>query len=95
VTVTNCGTVPESGVVVSQTVALADPAGTPPPPPSARGSVSRAETTLRSGASQALTLPTLAVASGHTYTVTVAVSVPASQVTREGSTQTFLVKIAA
>jgi hypothetical protein len=95
VTVTNCGTVPESGVVVSQTLALADPAGTPPPPSNARGSVSRATISLRSGTSQALTLPALVVASGHTYTLTVAVAVPASQVTRAGSTQEFLVKIAA
>ncbi len=96
VTVTNCGTVPESAVVVSQTLALADPAGTPPPPSTARGSVSRATiSNLRSGTSQALTLPALAVASGHTYTLTVAVAVPASQVTRAGSTQTFLLKIAA
>ena len=93
VTVTNCGTVPESGVAVSQTLTLADPAGTTAPTPRARGSVSRATISLRSGSSQALTLPALVVAPGHTYTLRVAVAVPASQVTRAGSTQTFLIRI--
>ena len=93
VTVTNCGTVPESGVQVSQTLALADPAGTPLPPSDARGSASRAMVSLQSGSSVALTLPPLTVASGHTYTLTVAVATPANQQDRAGSTQQFLVQI--
>ncbi len=93
VTVTNCGTVPESGVRVSQTLALADPAGTALPAPSTRGSVSRATVALRSGSSKALTLPALAVAPGHTYTLTIAVAVPAGQVNRAGSSQEFLIRI--
>ena len=95
VTVTNCGTVPESGVRVSQTLVLADPAGTTLPAPSARGSVSRATVALRSGSSMALKLPALAVSPGHTYTLTVAVAVPAGQVNRAGSSQEFLIQISA
>lgn len=94
VTVTNCGTVPESGVVVTQALALADPAGTFLPPPSARASVSRITIALASGSSQALTLRPLAVAGGHQYTLTVAVAVPASQQDRAGDTQAFLLRIA-
>ncbi len=94
VTVTNCGTVPESGVVVSQTLALADPAGTAPPAPAARGSSSRTTVTLASGSSRALTLRPLAVAGGHLYTLTVSVTVPAAQLDRAGSTQQFLLRIA-
>jgi hypothetical protein len=92
-TVTNCGTVPESGVIVTQTLALADPAGTPLPAPTARGSASRATVTLRSGSSTAISLAPLSVASGHTYTLTVAVAVPPSQQLRAGSTQQFLIHI--
>ena len=94
VTVTNCGTVPESGVVVTQTLALADPAGTPLPPADARASTSRTTVTLASGSSMALTLRPLTVAGGHLYTLTVAVEVPASQQDRAGSSQQFLLRIA-
>jgi hypothetical protein len=94
VTVTNCGTVPESGVVVTQTLALADPAGTPLPPADARASASRTTVTLASGSSMALTLRPLTVAGGHLYTLTVAVEVPASQQDRAGSSQQFLLRIA-
>ncbi|HEY5097719.1 MAG TPA: hypothetical protein VII46_06695 [Acidimicrobiales bacterium] len=92
-TVTNCGTVPETGVVVTQTLALADPAGTAPPRPSARGSASRVRVALRSGSSMALRLPSLSVATGHLYTLTVQVAVPASQQDTAGSTQQFLLQI--
>lgn len=92
-TVTNCGTVPESGVVVTQTLALDDPAGMAPPAPGARGSASRATVTLRSGSSVALTLAPLAVEPGHTYTLTVTVAVPPGQLLRAGSTQQFLIHI--
>ena len=94
VTVTNCGTVPESGVVVTQTLALADPAGTALPPAGARASTSRATIDLASGMSMALTLRPLSVADGHNYTLTVAVAVPAGQQDRAGSTQQFLIHIA-
>jgi hypothetical protein len=93
VTVTNCGTVPETGVVVTQTLALADPAGTAPPQSGAGGSASRATVALPSGSSMALTLPSLTVAPGHLYTLTVAVAVPASQQDRAGSSQQFLLQI--
>jgi len=92
-TVTNCGTVPESGVVVTQTLALDDPAGTAPPAAAARGSASRATVTLRSGSSVALSLARLTVAPGHTYTLTIAVAVPPSQLLRDGTTQQFLIHI--
>jgi hypothetical protein len=95
VTVTNCGTVPESGVVVTQTLALADPAGAPLPPPGARASASRTTLNLASGTSMALTLRALSVAGGHSYTLTVTVAVPAAQQDRAGSTQQFLIHIAA
>jgi hypothetical protein len=92
-TVTNCGTVPETGVVVTQTLALADPAGTAPPRPGARGSASRVKVALRSGSSMALRLPSLSVATGHLYTLAVQVAVPASQQDTAGSTQQFLLQI--
>ena len=95
VTVTNCGTVPESGVVVTQTLALADPAGTPLPRLGARASASRTTLTLASATSMALTLRPLSVAGGHSYTLTVAVAVPAAQQDRAGSTQQFLIHVAA
>ncbi len=94
VTVTNCGTVPESGVAVTETLTLADPAGTPPPPRGARGSAAGITITLAAGSSRALTLRPLGVAGGHLYTLTVAVSVPPSQQDRAGSTQQFLLRIA-
>ena len=94
VTVTNCGTVPESDVVVTQSLALADPAGSPLPPPGARASASRTTVTMASGSSKALTLRPLAVAGGHRYTLTVSVAVPASQQDRAGTTQEFLLRIA-
>jgi hypothetical protein len=91
--VTNCGTVPEAGVAVTQTVALADPAGVAPPPAKATGGSSRAVVSLRSGSSRALTMPTLTVATGHSYTLTVSVAVPPGQELRDGSSQEFLVQI--
>lgn len=94
VTVTNCGTVPESGVVVTQTLALADPAGTALPPPGARASASRTTLNLAAGTSMALTLRALSVAGGHSYTLTVTVAVPAAQQDRAGSTQQFLIHVA-
>jgi hypothetical protein len=93
-TVTNCGTVGESGVVVTQTLELADPAGTAPPPAGSGGGTSQTVvTTLRSGSSTALTLKPIAVASGHRYRLTLAIVIPASQQLSAGSTQQFLLQI--
>ena len=94
VSVTNCGNVPEAGVKVSVTVAVADPAGTAPPPAGSRGGRVQAVVSLASGSSSAPVLAPLPVATGHVYTVTVAVSTPPGQVDPAGSTQEFLVQIA-
>jgi hypothetical protein len=93
VSVTNCGNVPERGVTVSVTVAPADPAGSAPPPAGRQGGRTSAVVAMASGASSAPSLGALPVAPGHTYTVTVAVTLPPGQVDLRGSTQQFLVKI--
>ena len=93
-TVTNCGTVIESGVGVSETLAPADPPGTPPPPPSARGGTARATVTLRAGSSVAVPPTAFAVAAGHLYTLTLAIAIdPSNQLDPTGSTQGFLLQI--
>jgi hypothetical protein len=98
VTVTNCGTVDESGVVVTQALALADPAGKALPPTGARGGVAHATVSLAAGSSAALTMPAVAVAGGHLYTLGVSIALPASQRARPGgaagSSQQFLLQIA-
>jgi hypothetical protein len=94
-TVTNCGTVTETGVTVTQTLTLADPAGTPPPPTDARGGENRTRVTLVSGGSVALDLPGFTVATGHRYDIVLAIAVPPGQVATAGATQAFLVQIAA
>ena len=70
-TVTNCGTVAESGVVVTQVLTLADPAGTAPPPAGARGA---ARTGHRSHCGRVRPMrphpPPMTVAGGHLYTLT-------------------------
>ncbi|HVC66310.1 MAG TPA: hypothetical protein VND44_01815 [Acidimicrobiales bacterium] len=93
VTVTNCGTVPESGVSVTVTVSPADPPGTAPPPPGESGGRSRARVMLAPGASVAPALAPLPVSSAHRYTVTVSVSLPPGQTDPAGSTQQFLVQV--
>ncbi len=93
VTVTNCGTVPESGVVVTVTVSPADPPGSAPPPPGEAGGRSRGTVTLAAGASAAPVLAPLPVSSAHRYTVTVSVSLPPGQADPAGSTQQFLVQV--
>jgi hypothetical protein len=95
VAVTNCGTVPESDVTVTVTVVPAYPAGTTPPPAGGRGGRSRAVVAIASGSSSAPSLAPLPVAPGHRYTVTVSVSLPPAQVGSDGSTQQFLVAVAA
>jgi hypothetical protein len=93
VTVTNCGTVTETGVVVNQTLAVADPAGTAPPPVDARGGKDQQRVTLASGSSVALTMPPLTVAGGHLYLLDVSVAVPTDQANPAGTTQQFLLQI--
>jgi hypothetical protein len=94
VTVTNCGTVVESDVAVSETLTLADPAGATPPPAGAGGSGSRVVVTLEPGSSTAPPLAPLTVASGYRYTLTVALTIPPGQTDPTGSTQQFLLQIA-
>lgn len=94
VSVTNCGTVPESGVTVSVTVATADPPGTAAPPAGSQGGRVQAVVVLASGSSSAPVLGPLPVSAGHRYLLTVAVSLPPAQLDPAGSTQQFLVEIA-
>ncbi len=91
-TVTNCGTVLESGVVVSQTLTPVVPAGSAAPPAGQRGGTTQTRVTLRSGTSAALTMPPLAVAGGYDYDLTLAVAVP-PQANPAGSTQRILIQI--
>ncbi len=95
VTVTNCGTVTETGVPVTETLSLADPPGTAPPPAGAGGGRRTASVTIRSGSSTAVALPSMAVASGHRYVLTVSITVPAGQADPTGSTQSLLLQITA
>ncbi len=93
VTVTNCGTVVESDVVVSETLTLADPPGTAAPPGGSGGGRSQVSVALEPGSSTAPSLAPLTVASGHRYTLTMALSVPPGQTDLAGTTQQFLVQI--
>jgi hypothetical protein len=91
-TVTNCGTVVETGVTVSQTLTPVAAAGAQPPPPGARGRTTQTKVTLRSGSSVALSMPPLTVAGGHLYELSLAVAIP-PQANPAGSTQKFLIQI--
>ena len=91
-TVTNCGTVVESGVAVSQTVTPVVPAGTAPPAPGERGGTTQTRITLRPGSSVALTLSPLPVAGGHLYELSLAVAIP-PEANPAGSSQKFLIQI--
>jgi hypothetical protein len=93
-TVTNCGTVPESGVVVSETLALADPPGARLPPSAARGTAARVTVDLMSGESAGPALPPMTVAAGHRYQLTLAIAVAANQGNVGGTSQRFLIQIA-
>ena len=93
VTVTNCGTVTESGVSVTATLVLADPSGTAPPSAGSTGGRSRATITVRSGGSVALSMAPLAVAAGHRFSLTIAVATPPGQADTTGSTQEYLLQI--
>ena len=92
-TVTNCGTVTETGVTITQTLTLADPAGSATTTGRRPGGRSHTEVTLRSGASTALALPGLTVAGGHLYNLVVAIDLPPGQVNPAGSSQAFLIQI--
>jgi hypothetical protein len=93
-TVTNCGTVAESGIAVTTTVALLDLPGTAAPPPRARGGVKKTKVTLRSGAASALAFGPFSVAGGHRYVVTVSIAIPVEQQLQpQGAVQQFLVQI--
>ena len=76
-----------------QTLAVADPAGTAPPPVDARGGKDQQRVTLASGSSVALTMPPLTVAGGHLYLLDVSVAVPTDQANPAGTTQQFLLQI--
>ena len=93
VSVTNCGNVPEAGVTVTVTVAVADPPGTALPPAGLRGGRVQAVVALASGSSSAPVLAPLPVGRGHRYTLTVALSLPPGQTDQRGSTQQFLVDV--
>jgi hypothetical protein len=95
VTVTNCGNVPESGIVVSLTVQLAP--GSPPPKGSTAGasspSVVHKTVALMPGASRSLALGPLAVFHGGLYVVTANVASPTGQTVTAGTSQAFLVQV--
>ncbi len=93
VTVTNCGTVNESNVTVTEALVLVDVPGTGPPPAGASGSSARTSVTTLAGQSQALSFPALTVASGHSYTLTITLSPPTGQANLAGTSQQFLLRI--
>ena len=93
VTVTNCGTVVETGVEVTESLVLADRPGTAAPPAGSGGGSVHSTISLLSGSSTALTMAPLPVAGGHRYTLTITIAIPPSQVVVEGSTQQFLLQI--
>lgn len=92
VTVTNCGTVTETDVPVIEKLALADAPGTAPPAAGDQGGTSTTHVTLLAGGSQALSLGSLAVAAGDTYTLTVSLVLsapPAGPANLADTVQTF------
>ena len=93
VSVTNCGTVDEANVTVTETLVLADPAGAGPPPVGASGSSARTKVTTVSGQSQSVNLPALKVAKGHNYTLTVTLTPPTGQADPAGTSQQYLLQI--
>jgi hypothetical protein len=93
VTVTNCGTVPETGITLTETLALADPPGTKLPPRPARGGTARVTLSVASGGSRALSLAPMAVAGGHLYSLTLSLAIPAGQTLPQGTSQQFLLEI--
>ena len=94
-TVTNCGTVDEVAVPVVVNVVPADLPGSPVLPNSGSGGRVRATVTMLPGASAAPTLSAVPVTPGHRYRVTASVGVPIGQADATGSTQEYLVQVAA
>ena len=95
VTVTNCGTVDESGIRVTQSLVLADPPGTALPPPGAGGGQAQATIGVPAGRSSSVTLPAATVTTGHTYTLTFSVAPAVSAgPPLPGATQEFVIRIA-
>jgi len=93
VTVSNCGTVDEANVTVTETLALAGPAGAGPLPAGTSGSSARTVVTTVSGQSRSLDLPALDVAKGNNYTLKVTLTPPAGQEDPAGTSQQFLLQI--
>ena len=93
VTVTNCGTVSEDNVAVTESLRLADGPGAPAPPAGAAGSSARTTVSALSGQSQALSFPGLTVAGGHLYLLTITLAPPAGQQNPAGTSQQFLLQI--
>ncbi len=94
VSVTNCGNVSESNVMVTATLAPSDPPGTAAAPSGGAGGRSQAVVAIASGSSSAPSLAPLPVASGHRYVLTVTVSLPPGQADPRGSSQQFLLQVA-
>jgi hypothetical protein len=92
-TVTNCGTVTETGVAVTETLTPADPPGTASAPPGARGAKLVSKVSVRSGASAAVAFSSTTVAIGHRYLLAVTVAIPPGQADPTGSTQQLLVQV--
>lgn len=93
VTVTNCGTVSETNVTVTEKLVLADGPGASAPPAGAAGSSAQTTVSALSGQSRALAFPGLQVASGHNYTLTISLAPPAGQQNLAGTSQQFLLQI--
>jgi hypothetical protein len=93
VTVTNCGTVSEDNVTVTETLALADGPGATAPPSAAAGSSAGTTVSALSGQSRALSFPALQVAGGHNYKLTISLAPPAGQQNLAGTSQQFLLQI--
>jgi hypothetical protein len=93
-TITNCGTVTETGVALTETLTLADPPGTAAPPPGTSGGKRNTTVAVRSGSSVGVALSPIAVAPGHRYQLTVTVAIPPGQADPTGSSQQLVVQIA-
>jgi hypothetical protein len=95
VTVTNCGTVDESKVRITQTLTVSDPAGTTAPPAAFDGGRSGVTVDLAAGASVAVTPPAARLVTGHLYTLNLTVSPAVSTgPAQAGATQTFRIRVA-
>jgi hypothetical protein len=93
VTVTNCGTVSEANVTVTEKLVLADGPGVSAPPTPASGSSAQTTVSALSGQSRALSFPGLQVAGGHDYTLIITLAPPAGQQNLAGTSQQFLLQI--